>query len=77
MFIDLFVKLNVSHFGLVNEEIIELYLKNKNLSCIYIEQWRKFYNKLLQASFAKENQLDKKALFQESFVWLQRLKEIV
>ena len=75
LFINLFIALKVSSAGIINEDVIEQYLKLKNFSPEQIVQWRQFYSKLLRASFAHDDQLDTTVLFQESLVWLQQLKE--
>ena len=77
LFINLFIALKVSSAGIINEDVIEQYLKLKKFSPEQIVQWRQFYSKLLRASFAHDDQLDTTVLFQESLVWLQQLKEKV
>ena len=77
VFIDLFIALKISSAGTLYEEQIEQYFRNKNFSEEQIMQWRYFYSRLLQASFAQYDQSDKAVLFQESLVWLQQLKEKV
>jgi len=77
LFIDLFIALKVSSAGVINEDVIEQYLKLKEFTPEQIMQWRQFYSRLLRASFAHEDQSDTTALFKESLVWLQQLKEKV
>lgn len=75
IFFNLFIALDTVHVSMMNEERIESYLENHNFSEQQITHWKKFYNKLLQVSFAQSNTFDSKILFQESFIWLQQLKE--
>lgn len=75
IFLNLFIALHVATASIMSEEVIEKYLKDHNYSEEEIMQWRLFYSKLLQVSFAQDDQLDSGVLFRESFVWLQKLKE--
>ena len=75
LFIDLFVNLKVGSQGFIRDEMIERYLKNKNFSDETVDQWKLFYNKLLQISFAGVDRQNDEFLFQEAFTWIARLKE--
>ena len=75
LFIDLFVNLKVGSQGFIRDEMIEQYLKDKNFSDEMVEQWKLFYSKLLQASFAGIDRKNDEDLFQEAFTWLAKLKD--
>lgn len=75
VFLHLFIALDCAHAHIINKEIIELYLKDHNFSLEQVAQWRAFYSKILQGSFAQSNEFNSDILFRESFVWLQKLKE--
>ena len=75
IFENLFIALKVCSAGMIHEELIEQYFMDKGFSHEQIMQWRIFYSKLLQASFDQYGQSNSPVLFQESLIWLQRLKE--
>ncbi|AXK60951.1 BatD family protein [Candidatus Chromulinivorax destructor] len=75
IFLNLFIALDYAHMSIMNEERIEKYLEKHHFSEQEIIRWKIFYSKLLQVSFAQSTTLDSKILFQESFMWLQQLKE--
>lgn len=77
IFFYLFVSLRVATAGAMHSQDIEKYLKDHDFSDNQIVQWRNFYSKLLRVSFTAHDELDSSVLFQESFIWLQQLKEKV
>lgn len=75
VFINLFIALQVSSAGAIDKVIIEKHLKYKGFSENQIVQWKSFYARLLQASFAQRDQMQNAILFQDSLKWLKLLKE--
>jgi len=75
VFMNLFIALQVSSAGAIDTVIIEKHLKHKGFSENQIVQWKSFYGRLLQASFAQQDQMQNVILFQDSLKWLKLLKE--
>ena len=80
IFMQLFTKLTGVHVGQLHHAVILQYLIDKNFSREHIASWEKFYEQILQASFASQDMMQQQVLFQQTLFkqaeqWIKILKE--
>lgn len=75
-FMGYFMNLNITSVGFIRDYMIVEYLQKHGYSVDQVSDWKKFYDTILQYSFAVDQHAGDSKIFDDALMWIKQMKDL-